>query len=220
MIGAVAAGAWAMTQEPPKREHWQRQRQSDVASAEKKPAQVSKPVPAKVTAPKAEARPTQVLTASIPRPEKPVAPTLLRTRDKVRLRKEPSTSSAVVTMLKGGQQVAAAEREGKWRKVSVDGRVGWVHGDYLVEPQSRPIETAAVPRPKVEVAPDPKPVARPTPSPVSAPASDKSIWGALRPARSPQDGDCQCPYDLMLNGKQCGDRSAFARGKGEEQCYF
>jgi hypothetical protein len=237
-----------MTQEPPKREHWQRQRAVEQASTEKKPA-----APTVAVAP--EPKPSELVTASIPRPEKPVAPTsvTMRTTEKVRLRKEASTSSAVVATLKGGQTVEASVSDGKWRKVSADGMVGWVHGDYLKAspapseavaavpkptpavavmpkpaPQAAPpdpSELAFAPRPKQDVAPEPEAapaVADPEPAPTALPVSlpeDKSMWGALRPTRAPQGGDCQCPYDLMLNGKQCGERSAYARGKGP-QCYF
>ncbi|MEQ1953131.1 SH3 domain-containing protein [Mesorhizobium sp. CN2-181] len=248
VLGAVAAGVWAMTQEPPKREHWQRQR-DEQASVEKKK---SEPAPSLAAAPMP--KPSEIITASIPRPERPVAARseTLRTTEKVRLRKEASTTSAVVATLKGGQTVEASVTEGKWRKVSVDGMVGWVHGDYLrvgpgsvaqpadsakptpavavvprPAPQAAPApEIALAPRPKENVAPDPEPaqaaVEEPEAIPAAVPISlpeDKSMWGALRPARAPQEGDCQCPYDLMLNGKQCGERSAYAKGKGP-QCYF
>ena len=56
--------------------------------------------------------------------------------------------------------------------------------------------------------------------PAVASPSDKSVWGALRPARPPQGGDCQCPYDLMLSGQQCGERSAYAKGRAGAECYF
>lgn len=243
VLGAVVAGAWAMMQEPPKREHWQRQRDSEQASVEKKKPEPAS-VPAVAVAP--ESKPSELVTASIPRPEKPVAPVsaTMRTTEKVRLRKEASTSSAVVATLKGGQTVEASVTEGKWRKVSADGMVGWVHGDYLkpgpspsetvaavpeptpvvavvpkLAPQAAPAdssELAFAPRPKQDVAPEPE--AAPAAVPISLP-EDKSMWGALRPTRAPQGGDCQCPYDLMLNGNQCGERSAYARGKGP-QCYF
>lgn len=43
----------------------------------------------------------------------------------------------------------------------------------------------------------------------------------LTPARAPQRGDCQCPYDLMLNGQQCGQRSAFLTpGWKPPMCYL
>ncbi len=208
-----------MTQEPPKREHWRKQRETEVAATEKKHAE-PKPV---ITAARAP-RPTELVTSSIPKPQKPSArPETLRTTEKVRLRKEASTSSDVVATLKGGLSVASISAEGKWRKVSVDGMVGWVHSDYLKSagkpaPEVAVVTTAPVvgevPRPKENITSKPATAA----IPVSTP-SDKSLWGAMRPARAPQEGDCQCPYDVMLNGKQCGDRSAYAKGKGGE-CYF
>ena len=213
VIGAVAAGVWAMNQEPPKREHWQRQRVSETAPAEKKkPSDEIRSVQ----------KPSPMITSSIPRPQKPVAaqaePETLRTTEKVRLRKDANTSSAVVAMLKAGQSVEASTIDGKWRKVSVDGLVGWVHGDYLTgNPTIPSIATAAVVRPKADVAPQPKPSAA---VPAVASPSDKSIWGALRPARPPQGGDCQCPYDLMLSGQHCGERSAYAKGRASAECYF
>ncbi len=156
-----------------------------------------------------------MITSSIPRPQKPIVaqpePQTLRTTEKVRLRKDASTSSAVVAMLKAGQSVEASASEGKWRKVSVEGLVGWVHSDYLAgKPAASSTATAAIARPKAELAPQSRPAAA---VPVVASPADKSIWGALRPARPPQGGDCQCPYDLMLSGQQCGERSAYAKGK-------
>ena len=208
-----------MTQEPPKREHWRKQRETEVAATEKKQAQ-PKPI---VTAARSP-RPTELVTSSIPKPRKPPArPETLRTTEKVRLRKEASTSSEVVATLKGGLSVTSITADGKWRKVSVDGMVGWVHSDYLKFAGKSASQVATVttvpvrgevPRPKENITPKRETTA----IPVSAP-SDKTLWGAMRPARVPQEGDCQCPYDVMLNGKQCGDRSAYAKGKGGE-CYF
>jgi hypothetical protein len=185
---------------------------------ENKPAQ-PKPVTTAARAP----RPTDLVTSSIPKPQKPsTKPETLRTTEKVRLRKEASTSSDVVATLKGGLDVTATASDGKWRKVAVDGMVGWVHTDYLKAGgksvqdlpvvAAAPSVVAAIPRPKENITPKPAAIS------VSAP-TDKSLWGAMRPARAPQEGDCQCPYDLMLNGNQCGDRSAYAKGKGGE-CYF
>jgi hypothetical protein len=175
------------------------------------------------------------VTASIPKPHKASPkPEILRTTEKVRLRKEPSTSSDVVAMLKGGMAVRATSTDGKWRKVSADNLVGWVHSDYLAgaNPQmqagvAKPDPgVATIPRPQEAVAPRPQQDVAEMSEPRIVPASvapvqpvEKSLWGAMRPARAPQEGDCQCPYDLMLNGNQCGDRSAYAKGKGGE-CYF
>jgi hypothetical protein len=229
LVGAAAAGIWASTQEPPKREHWRKQRETESAQIEKK--QVPKPSAQAARAP----RPSEIVTASIPKPKKPSPrPETMRTTEKVRLRKEASTSSEVVAMLKGGMVVTATSTDGKWRRVSVDNMVGWVHTDYLAV--AKPSAQIAVAKPDPGVAEIPRPqeavAARPQQDvaemsePRIVPASiapvkpvDKSLWGAMRPARAPQEGDCQCPYDLMLNGNQCGDRSAYAKGKGGE-CYF
>jgi len=212
LIGAVAAGVWAMNQEPPKREHWQRQRAAERAPTAEKMARVE---------PRAVEKPSPIITSSIPRPQKPVVAAVetetLRTTEKVRLRRDASTSAAVVAMLKAGQSVEAGQTDGKWRKVSVDGMVGWVHGDYLTGKLAAAPTTVAVARPKVEVAPQSTP---PAAVPVAAAPADKSLWGALRPARAPQGGDCQCPYDLMLNGQQCGERSAYAKGRSAAECFF
>jgi hypothetical protein len=217
LVGAVAAGVWAMNQEPPKREHWQRQRAAENAPAQEKMARV---------VPRAVEKPSPIITSSIPRPQKPVAAPvvteMLRTTEKVRLRRDASTSAAVVAMLRAGQPVEAGSSDGKWRKVSVDGMVGWVHGDYLTDKPAAALKPVAVPtpvavlRPKVAVAPQSTP---PVAVPVAANA-EKSIWGALRPKRAPQGGDCQCPYDLMLNGQQCGERSAYAKGRSAAECFF
>lgn len=41
-----------------------------------------------------------------------------------------------------------------------------------------------------------------------------------QPLRQPQGGDCQCPYDLMLDGSQCGEHSAYVmRGPSSAACY-
>jgi uncharacterized protein YgiM (DUF1202 family) len=227
LVGAAAAGIWASTQEPPKREHWRKQREAESAQVEKK--QAPKPAAQAARAP----RPSEIVTASIPKPKKPSPrPETMRTTEKVRLRKEASTSSEVVAMLKGGMVVTASSTDGKWRRVSVDNLVGWVHTDYLAV--AKPSAQIAVAKPDPGVAEIPRPQeavasqrdARGVSQPQIVPASvvpvqpaDKSLWGAMRPARAPQEGDCQCPYDLMLNGDQCGDRSAYAKGKGGE-CYF
>jgi len=111
--------------------------------------------------------------------------------------------------------------------VRVEGRTGWIHTDYLAKRDPIADIVASVPRPS-EPIPNAGPQGEPRaqqeePMPVSMPTGpepvDASIWGAMRPLRAPQGGDCQCPYDLMLSGKQCGTRSAYSRGKAIA-CYF
>lgn len=212
--GAIAAAFWAVTQEPPS------SRQPDrPAKAVERNAKAAKPRNETIES---------VITSSIPRPQKPVGaqerPRLMHTISKVRLREKASTSSAIVTMLKGAQPVRVIASEGVWKKVTVGEHRGWVHGDYLTaglpeaEHRPDPVKTA-VARPDAM----PRPPEKLTPRPITEAAkpSGGPLWGALRPARPPQGGDCQCPYDLMLSGKECGDHSAFARKGGDAvQCYF
>lgn len=223
ILGALAAGGWAMTQEAPPRLPVEGARQTASRSVEapaprrKTVAQAeeaSTATPSRAQQPRP--RPSDIVTSSIPRPPKPVGAETGVTSAKVRLRAEASTDSKQVTWLKAGAKLKILESKGEWFKVSVDGRKGWVHGDYvsLSTPKPRaPSETSVE---QVIAAPAVEPVRK-----VSSPRSDAPLWGALRPARAPQGGDCQCPYDLMLSGKQCGDHSAYVRkGPQSVQCYF
>ncbi|MBA3449325.1 MAG: SH3 domain-containing protein [Pseudaminobacter sp.] len=215
VVGAVAAGFWAMTQEPPSRSR------SDTAPRPKASVQRQAAMPAtprKTVTPKP--RPSPIHTASIPRPEKPVGKTdaknSLFTTARVHLRARASTSAEIVSTLNPGQKIGLLARDGKWRLVLASGQKGWVHGDYLGA-QSSPPRAAAVnpPRPPQPVA------AKSALSSKSALSKVKGVLFGAHPARAPQGGDCQCPYDLMLNGKQCGDHSAFIRhGPQSVQCYL
>ncbi len=45
-----------------------------------------------------------------------------------------------------------------------------------------------------------------------------------KPVRKPQEGDCACPYDLMMDGSACGARSTYlaptlAPGRERPACY-
>jgi hypothetical protein len=209
LIGAAAAGIWATTQEPPSR-----QRHADgprpAASVQRRATPPA--IPKNAVAP--QPKPSQMATGSIPRPERPVGGTAIEgsslfTTSRVHLRARASTSATIVSTLKPGQKVGVLARDGKWRLVLFDGQKGWVHGDYLA-PQSTAPAVAEGPRPALPVQ--------------SWPAGSRP-WGSLiggrHPARAPQGGNCQCPFDLMLNGKQCGEHSAYARqsGRGVE-CYL
>lgn len=180
-------------------------------------------------------RPSEMTTSSIPRPSQPVGPTAatgkVYTTSRVRLRQKADLSATVVTTLSRGQELSELSRKGKWHLVSIGGKKGWVHGDFLTAaaPRSDVATASAAPRPKQIVAraepasrrQEPEPVVQRKTEPVAVvDATVSSSWGGLRPARAPQGGDCQCPYDLMLNGKQCGEHSAYARRTSQVQCYF
>jgi hypothetical protein len=211
LVGAAAAGFWAMTQEPPSR------RGADIVHRPAKSVERQAALPAtpkKAVAPRA--RPSQMATGSIPRPEKPVGKNSsksasLFTTSRVHLRAKASTSATIVSTLKPGQKVGILARDGKWRLVLVAGQKGWVHGDYLGAQSTAP---------KAAVAEGPRPAL-----PVQSRPAGSRPWGSLlggrHPARAPQGGNCQCPFDLMLNGKQCGEHSAYARqGNRGVECYL
>jgi hypothetical protein len=236
VIGAVAAGGWAITQEPvSKREQRATERpavtrnvakpKTQAQRSPKKPQHVAQPTSA-ADRPQAsipEPRPSKLTTSSIKRPDKPVETRAFYTSERVRLREDATTASRFITWLEQGQKATVLESSGKWRRVVVAGRKGWVHGDYLRLPDPnapRPPEPVA--KTFAAKAKESLPASRAR-DPV-APASSKPLAGLLqskRPAREAQRGDCQCPYDLMINGKQCGDRSAYVmRGRANEQCYL
>lgn len=224
LIGAAATGIWAATQEPPKRDHWQRRDAAEARaheSARKPSATRERPTPSVAAAP--ASKPSALKTSAIPRPQVEVPrEEELRVTEKVRLRKEASTSSDIVAVLAAGTQVLGSETQGQWRRVRVDGRTGWVHSDYLGRHDPIAEIVGSVPRPS-EPVPNAAQPEQEEPQPASMPVGpdpvDASIWGAMRPVRAPQGGDCQCPYDLMLSGKECGSRSAYSRGK-QIACYF
>jgi len=146
-------------------------------------------------------RPAPMTTSSIVRPQKSV-PGALSTISRVRMRAEANAASKVVTWLEAGQSVRVLASTGKWRRVSAAGRTGWVHGDYLGRRNDAPR------RPKM-------PVAKPTQASRTA-----TTTSGMRPARAPQGGDCQCPYDLMLDGSQCGEHSGYVmHGATAARCY-
>jgi hypothetical protein len=211
VIGAVAAGFWAARQEPLDR------REQRVAS---RPA-------ASISEQQPQRPPTRQLTQSgisprieqaVPRPSKDLAISLkpaentvaqrVYTTSRVRLREAAGTSAPIVATLEPGQAVTILGHSGKWHQVTAVGQKGWVQGDYLGLPDPH------IPRPK-------EPVAKAGND--TAPVSAISAWippAPKRPARPPQSGDCQCPYDLMIDGKQCGDHSAYVMREKKAQCYL
>ncbi|MGC0053689.1 SH3 domain-containing protein [Brucella pituitosa] len=124
---------------------------------------------------------------------------------KVNMRSEPSVSAKVITSIGRGKAVKALNYRSGWFSVSYDNRIGWVSERYLAEkPPSAPPKTVSTSRT----------VAPPAASRV-APARRSG-----QPARSPYVGTCDCPYDLMQNGRLCGGRSAYSRPGGRSPvCY-
>ena len=57
--------------------------------------------------------------------------TVKTTTASLNLRASASTSAKIITTLKKGTKVTVTASKGAWRKVTVSGRTGWVHGDYL-----------------------------------------------------------------------------------------
>ncbi|HDZ72256.1 MAG TPA: SH3 domain-containing protein [Aurantimonas coralicida] len=122
---------------------------------------------------------------------------------RLNLRASPSTSSAVMRTLDEGEAVTVLETAAPWRKVRVGSAVGWVHGAYLRQEQGRVINSRP---PLIPPAPI---IGRAVPS------------RAGQPIRSARQGSCDCPYDVMRNGRVCGGRSAYSRPGGRSpQCYF
>ena len=228
VVGAAAAGVWAMTQNPAPR------------PGRHAPEAPSRSVPqpaAPAAAPAEHAAERAAAAGAVHHPEQRLERTMF-TRERVRLRADPSTDAPVMTWLEGGQRLFAQARSGDWLRVAIGGRQGWVHRDYLAsaDPTVRrpaaglPVRQQAsaplTPLPTARTAAGPLP---PAPVQGSAPAAARLTiadrlppWTlSRRPARAPQRGDCQCPYDLMISGKQCGERSALMmRGRADSLCYL
>ena len=250
VIGAVVAGIWALRQEPidPGKRHavsrplellsekltdfsdkimqkdkvsWRdagsgKRHSAQVSAGRRQPAELAprnSPRPdAQRATESAASRPSKAIARSMAPSDKPAAEQFYTT-SRVRLRTEAGVGASTVAMLEQGQAVTILGASGKWRWVSTAGRKGWVHGDYIGLPAFHG------PRPKEMIV-----GARAD----AAPKDAFSAWSGRsrtaatrkRPARPPQRGDCQCPYDFMIDGNQCGDRSAYVMRAGKGQCYL
>ncbi|WP_210165084.1 SH3 domain-containing protein [Pseudorhizobium marinum] len=154
------------------------------------------------------APPPARLPAHDPTPRVPAFPSQqperLYATANVRLRAGPSTSAAIVWTVPKGEAVLSRGRDGEWHEVSALSHDGWIRGDFLS--RSRP---AIQEEPAVRYAPA-APFVRQVPARPSG-----------SPLRDPYIGTCDCPYDLMRNGRRCGGRSAYDRPGGRSpQCYF
>jgi len=145
----------------------------------------------------------ETLTRDIP---PPAPPTVLYTAANVNLRAEPSTTARVLLTVPKGSVVAATRSHGAWRHATYAGESGWIHGDYLSERL-----------PAVEQQPRAR---------IPAPSAPRAFMESPQrrsgePIRKPYVGVCDCPYDLMRNGRRCGGRSAYSRPGGRSpECYF
>jgi len=250
VLGAVGAGVWAMTQEPPTPRKTpsrpaatvQRKAEPPVApqrqaGAPSAPKQVDA---APATSPKETvalaARPSQMVTNSVAKPQHPLpqrAPDkMLYTTTRVNMRGTANASAPLVATLGVGEAVKPIVRDGKWQLVSARGHKGWILAEYLraASPEApRPATAvpgragpaAAVARAVPPASARPQAYTPPRPQTTGLLSSAKALFGGKRPLRAPQAGDCQCPYDLMIDGSQCGERSAYSRrSRRNVQCYM
>jgi len=256
VVGAVGAGIWAMTQEPPSPHRSQttqrsaatvQQRRVEAPSAPKqqtaavapsttKQAATPEPAAPKAIVPPAS-RPSEIVTSSVVKPEHPLpthAPgNALYTTTRVNMRGTANASAPLVATLNVGEAVKPILRDGKWQLVSARGRKGWILAEFL-HPASpdAPRPSAAVgaagkAATQAAVRMEPPASIRPQGYTPPRPQKDalfsgvKALFGGRKPIRAPQAGDCQCPYDLMIDGSQCGERSAYSRrSRRAVQCYL
>ncbi|CDN51580.1 Hypothetical protein NGAL_HAMBI2427_57500 [Neorhizobium galegae bv. orientalis] len=137
--------------------------------------------------------------------EEQATPLRFFTTTNVRLRGSPSTAAPVVWTAPAGIDVLSLRRENEWHYITVSGYSGWIRGDLLTA--TKPVPAAAF-KPEQSQLPV---------GPPARPRSDRSGEAI----RNPVVGSCDCPYDVMRNGRLCGGRSAYSRPGGRRpQCYF
>lgn len=192
----------------------QETRSSSVASVPEK----SPPVPLQT---QPENKPMRPSPSSTPRPAAP-APTppalildqqvTVYTKTNARMRSGPSTDALVVTSVPKATAIISSSQKGRWHQVSYGSYTGWIREDLLTSeaPIAPPPKAPAEPRPPAPVKAPPSSLARQT---VPDRTGD--------PIRDPYVGRCDCPYDLMRNGRRCGGNSAYSKPGGRNpQCYF
>ena len=146
LAGALAAGVWVVredmkTPRPPERVPPAKSERVAQVRPPPPKALVGKPALDRtaLNLPKAVARPPmrpqRIVTGSIAKPPKLK---FLQIKAKVRLRAQAKPNAAIVAKLEAGKTVRELARSGTWRLVLVDGRKGWVHGDYLGPPPVSP----------------------------------------------------------------------------------
>ena len=124
---------------------------------------------------------------------------------KVNMRTEASLTARVSAVVGIGKRVKVLNYRSGWFSVKYANRTGCISERYLKENRP-PLPQKSVSAPRI------------TPPP----AADRVIPAhrSGQPVRSPYVGTCDCPYDLMRNGRSCGGRSAYSRPGGRSPvCY-
>lgn len=204
VVAAVGIGVWSIAQ---RSEHRTEPRPSAPIAVPKRPHDLA-PSDQRAAAP-----PDVPLRSVVAPPSAEPPSTALFATAVVRVRDGPGTQFRALGRLAIGDRVEVADSSGDWRKVSAAGLNGWVHGSYLAAaPPQTPIEPAG----EIVAAP-----ALPSAPP---PALQRTFVAPQRsrgdPIREPYVGRCDCPYDLMRNGRRCGGNSAYSRPGGRNPvCY-
>ena len=148
--------------------------------------------------------PSTVIQARPGAEEELQPPTVLYTTANVRLRAGPSTSAGIVRTVPARTEIRSRRQEGDWHQVRLGRDEGWIRRDLLSS------ILPSLPKNQMPIATKTAPLTRQTP--------DRQ---AGQPVRDPFVGTCDCPYDLMRNGRRCGGRSAYSRPGGRRPiCYY
>ena len=124
---------------------------------------------------------------------------------KVNMRTDASLTARVSAVVGIGKRVKVLNYRSGWFSVNYANRTGWISERYLNE------------------NPPPLPQKSVSSSRLMPPPAANRVMPAHQtgqPVRSPYVGTCDCPYDLMRNGRSCGGRSAYSRPGGRSPvCY-
>lgn len=131
----------------------------------------------------------------------------------VNIRESASTSSPVIGQVPKGGEVISNHTSDGWHLIHYKSVIGWIRSDLLSDqPHATPL-MAAPPLPAMSAPSSERPAVRQQTRKPERPSSGGQ-------ARAPRRGRCECPYDVMRNGKLCGGRSAYSRPGGHKpRCY-
>ncbi len=124
---------------------------------------------------------------------------------RVNMRTEASLTARVSTVIGKGKRVNVVNYRSGWFSVTYANRTGWISERYLAE-NPPPLPQNPVSAPRI----------------MAPPAANRAVSAhqSGQPIRSPYVGTCDCPYDVMRNGRSCGGRSAYSRPGGRSPvCY-